>query len=320
MSALPAQFVERLRQIIPHPQWQPVWASFQYTKPLVTRVNTTLTSVEQVMQMLLTESIPCSQVSWKPDALVFDAELRSRVLDSTPYRQGLLYSQNLSSQLAPLVLDPQPGEEILDMCAAPGGKTAQIACMMQGKGRLAAVEKVKARFFKLKDVLRSQQHHAVHTYLADGCRLWHKTPERFDRILLDAPCSSESRFRLDQPDSYQHWKLRKIKETARKQKQLLYSAVHCLKPGGILVYSTCAFAPEENEAVIDHALKQFTGQLQVLPASVPITNTQAGLTRWHNKAFDASVKNSIRILPDALMDGFYICRLMKTTSTMTPKR
>jgi 16S rRNA (cytosine1407-C5)-methyltransferase len=316
MSALPAQFVERLRQIIPDSQWQPVWDSFQHPKPLVTRVNTTLISVEEVMQLLRNESITGSQVSWKPDALVFTAEQRSRVLDSAAYRQGLLYSQNLSSQLAPLVLDPQLGEEILDMCAAPGGKTAQIACMMRGTGRLAAVEKVKTRFYKLKDVLRSQHHHGVHTYLTDGCRLWHKTPERFDRILLDAPCSSESRFQLHDPGSYQHWKLRKIKETARKQKQLLYSAVHCLKPGGIVVYSTCAFAPEENEAVIDHALKQFSGQLQVLPARVPVANTQPGLTRWQNKEFDASLANSIRILPDEVMDGFYMCKLTKTASTV----
>jgi NOL1/NOP2/sun family putative RNA methylase len=320
MSALPAQFVERLRQIIPDHHWQRVWDSFQHAKPLVTRVNTTLTSIDDVMQLLRTESIAFRQVSWKTDALVFAPEQRSRVLDSAPYRQGLLYSQNLSSQLAPLVLDPQPGEEILDMCAAPGGKTAQIACMMQNEGRLAAVEKVKARFFKLKDVLRSQQHHAVHTYLADGCRLWQKTPERFDRILLDAPCSSESRFQLHEPGSYQHWKLRKIKETARKQKQLLYSAVHCLKPGGILVYSTCAFAPEENEAVIDYALKQFAGQLQVLPVRVPVAKSQPGLTSWQNKVFDASLENSVRILPDELMDGFYICRLKKTASTVVPKR
>ena len=319
MNALPDQFLERLRQIIPQNRWPMVWNSFQCNKPLVVRINTTLTNIDTVIQLLENLSIPYRRIPWKPDALVFNTEDRSRVLDSDMYQRGLLYSQNLSSQLAPLVLDPQPGEEVLDMCAAPGGKTSQIVCMMQDSGRIAAVEKVKSRFFKLKANLDKLQHQSVHTYLADGIGLWRKTPQRFDRILLDAPCSSESRFQINNPDSYAHWKPRKIKETSRKQKRLLYSAVHCLKPGGILVYSTCAFAPEENEAVIDHILNTFAQQLEILPINLPLPNLQQGLTQWQGKEFDISLKDSVRVLPNELMDGFYICRLIKTASTLAEK-
>jgi 16S rRNA (cytosine1407-C5)-methyltransferase len=280
------------------------------------RVNTARTCAENIMQTLRDLSIPYQQVSWKPDALMIAPAYRDAVLASEPYQQGLLYSQNLSSQLAPLLLAPRPGEEVLDMCAAPGGKTAQLACLMQETGRIAAVEKIKARFYKLKNVLRAQQHHCVHTYLADSTALWRKTPERFDRILLDAPCSSESRFYLPDPETYRYWKPRKIKEAARKQKKLLYSAVHCLKPGGTLVYSTCSFAPEENEGVIDQILKQFPQHLEIVPIQAPVSNTQPGLTQWQNKKFNDSLMGSVRILPDETMDGFFICKLTKTATTL----
>ena len=317
MSALPEEFMERLKQIIPPSDWQTVRNSFGIEKPLVVRVNTQLTQPSEIKQTFSQLNIPFKQLDWKPDALIVPPTYRAGVINSEPYQQGLLYNQNLSSQLAPMVLNPQLGEEILDMCAAPGGKTAQIACMMKETGRIAAVEKVKARFFKLKAILNALQHTTVHTYLTDAVGLWRKTPERFDRILLDAPCSSESRFQVGKPDSFDYWKLKKIKESSRKQRKLVYSAVQCLKPGGTLVYSTCSFAPEENEAVIDYILKKFPHQLELQPISLPVNNVQAGLIEWQGKNFDASLANySIRILPNHLMNGFYICKLKKTGSTL----
>ena len=315
MDSLPKEFINRLKQIIPEAHWDTVWNSFHTNKPLVLRINTLRTNKNIVENALNELAIPFQQIAWKCDALIVPLEYRSNVLSSDIYQQGLLYSQNLSSQLAPVVLDPQPGEEILDMCAAPGGKTSQIACMMQDKGRLAAVEKVKTRFFKMKANFKILQHHSIHTYQSDAVGLWRKTPERFDRVLLDAPCSSESRFQVSNPDSYSHWNKRKIKEASRKQKKLIYSAVNCLKPGGTLVYSTCSFAPEENEAVVNHILKSFPQQLIVEPIDVPVKNIQAGLTQWNDKVFNQSLKNSLRILPNELMDGFYICKIVKTESS-----
>lgn len=319
MDSLPNEFIERLRQIIPETHWDTVWNSFHTDKPLVLRINTLRTDKKTIENALNELAIPFQQIAWKNDALIIPIEYRSVVLRNDIYQQGLLYSQNLSSQLAPMILDPQPGEEILDMCAAPGGKTSQIACMMQDKGRIAAVEKVKTRFFKMKANFKTLQHHSIKTYLSDAVGLWRKTPERFDRVLLDAPCSSESRFQVSNPDSYSHWKLRKIKEVSRKQKKLIYSAVNCLKPGGTLVYSTCSFAPEENEAVVNHILESFPQQLSVEPIDAPMRNIQTGLTQWNGKSFNQSLENSLRILPNELMDGFYICKIVKTASTTMSK-
>jgi 16S rRNA (cytosine1407-C5)-methyltransferase len=316
MQDLPIEFVERLKQIIPAAEWHAAYASFQIRKPLVLRINTLLTDIDQVLAELRAVDIPYRQVAWKPDALIVALEFRNRALDSESYQQGLLYSQNLSSQLAPLILDPKPGEEVLDMCAAPGGKTSQIACMMQDNGRIAAVEKVKTRFFKMKANFNTLRHHSIHTYMADAVSLSRKTPERFDRVLLDAPCSSESRFQSSNPDSYSHWSLRKIRETSHKQKKLLYSAVNCLKPGGTLVYCTCSFAPEENEAVVNHILTAFPQQLKVAPIDLPVTNSQPGLTQWQGRHYDETLHDSVRVLPDEIMDGFYICKLVKSASTI----
>ena len=316
MSNLPKHFIDRLKHIIPDNHWNTVWNSFHIDKPLVLRINTLRTDKPSVEKELINLSIAFEEVSWKNDALIIPLVDRPVVLNSDIYQKGLLYSQNLSSQLAPVILDPQPGEEVLDMCAAPGGKTSQIACMMQDKGRIAAIEKVKTRFFKMKANFKTLQHHSIQTYFADAVSVWRKTPERFDRVLLDAPCSSESRFHTNKPDSYSHWKLRKIKEASRKQKKLIYSAVNCLKPGGTLVYSTCSFAPEENEAVISHILDTFPQQLTVETVNTPIRNVQAGLAQWNGKKFNPSVTNSLRILPNELMDGFYICKIVKSASTI----
>jgi len=315
--ALPEEFVLRLQRIVPHDQWNTVISSFSLQKPVVLRINTILTTPEKLIEKLLDEGFDIQSVDWKPDAIIVPHNQRRKILDSHWYTKGQLYSQNLSSQLAPLVLNPKPGEEVLDLCAAPGGKTLQMACMMRDSGRIAAVEKSKARFFKLKANLKHQQVSCVDLYLTDGAGVWRKTPERFDRVLLDAPCSSESRFKTNKPKTYEHWKLKKIKEMAKKQKALITSAIHCLKPNGVLVYSTCSFAAEENEAIIHHALKHFQDAIEVQSIKLPIENTQAGLLSWQDKDFNPQVERAVRILPNLIMDGFFLCRIKKRASTLS---
>jgi len=148
MGDLPDEFVERLKRIVPDSNWPQVYESFHFRKPIVVRINTLLTTVDNILTALGNTSINYRQISWKPDALIIAPEFRNEVLNSELYQQGLLYSQNLSHQLAPLVLNPQPSEGVLDMCAAPGGKTSQIACLMRDNDRTAAIEIIKACFSK----------------------------------------------------------------------------------------------------------------------------------------------------------------------------
>ena len=223
---------------------------------------------------------------------------------------GWLYPINPSSLLAVRVLDAREGEEVLDLAAAPGGKTLGIAASMHNTGRIAAVEVVKARFHRLRANLERCGVTNTAFYLADGRSIGRKVPERFDRVLLDAPCSSEARIRLADPTTYAHWKPRKIREAARKQVGLLRSAFQALKRGGVLVYCTCAFAPQENELVVDALLRSGV-DAEVKPIDVADVPSLPGFNTWQDKILDPRIKHAVRVLPDTLWDGFFVCRLRK---------
>jgi tRNA (cytosine49-C5)-methyltransferase len=236
-----------------------------------------------------------------------------RALQETPcYRDGKIYVQSLSSMIPVLVLGPQPGETILDLTAAPGSKTTQISMMMHDEGKIVANDNHKTRFFRLKANVDQQRATNVELSLHYGEGFGRKFPERFDRVLLDAPCSAEGRFLATEPKSFGYWKPRKVNEMARKQRKLLFSAIHALKPGGVLVYSTCTFAPEENEALIHWAVEKFKGSLEVSDIRLPLPNRMLGLTAWEGKAFHPTTAKTLRILPDSVMEGFFVAKLTKT--------
>ncbi|MDE1464269.1 RsmB/NOP family class I SAM-dependent RNA methyltransferase [Spartinivicinus poritis] len=330
---LPEAFIKRLQQIVPPQQLASVLESFYQIKPTSFRINTLKSDPEQVKQQLQDEGFDLQPVAWFNQAFTIPNEQRRALTESNAFYQGEIYIQSLSSMLAPIELAPQPGETVLDLAAAPGGKTLQMACMMNNQGALSAVEPVKSRFFKLKANLEQQGASMVKTYLTDGRTVGGKCPERFDRVLLDAPCSSESRFSQLTPKSWSHWSLKKVKEVAKKQKKLLLSALYSLKPRGIMLYSTCSFSPEENEAIVNHILKKFGEavileplQLSINRLQVPANNLQAhsstsipleiqpGLTEWNQKSLHPELANSTRVLPNKVMDGFYLCKLKKIAS------
>ena len=176
-----------------------------------------------------------------------------------------------------------------------------------------AVESVKARFFRMRANLAQHGAPQVETYLMDGRAAGRRWPQRFDRVLLDAPCSSEARFTRHDPKSWAHWSPRKIKEAARKQKPLLGAAIKALRPGGVLLYCTCSFAPEENEVVVNSQLRYFADEVEIAPLTLPVTNTVPGLTEWRGKALNPQLARSVRLLPTEEMDGFFMCKLVKTS-------
>ncbi|MEM9620416.1 MAG: RsmB/NOP family class I SAM-dependent RNA methyltransferase [Pseudomonadota bacterium] len=231
---------------------------------------------------------------------------------TTAASAGWIYIQNVSSYFAARQLGVQPGQEVLDLAAAPGGKTIVLAAAMQNRGRLAAVEPVKARFHRLRANLQRCGVTNVALYQRDGRGVGRAVPQRFDRVLLDAPCSSESHMRWDTPASYQHWSLRKVKECQRKQKGLLRSAYAALKPGGEMIYCTCSFSPEENELVVDYLLKRSDAQIIPLqpPGPEPVYAVP-GLQSWGGKTLSPTLGHTLRILPHGAWDGFYVARLRR---------
>ena len=314
-SALPKSFIERLKKIVPPDQYQAVLANFALKKPVTFRINSLKTTRNDLIAELHADGLAPKPITGYTQAFMVANTQRELLTASAAFRHGRLYIQGLASMLAPLALNPKPGEEILDLAAAPGGKTCQIADMMQNKGRIAAVEKSKTRFFKLKNNIETLGVTCVDLYLKDGGEVWRSCENRFDRVLLDAPCSSEARFDVHEPKTLHYWSEKKIKEMARKQWRLIYSAFRSLKLGGVLVYSTCSFAPEENELIIARLLKRFKQAMQIDKINLPINNIQPGLSQWQGKSLDATLKNCVRILPNDAMTGFFICRIVKRATT-----
>ncbi len=289
-----------------------VLASFRQPKAVTLRINVLRGGLEEIQKGLTQAGFRLSPLPWPGYAFELPPERKRALTESAFFSHGGIYIQNPSSLLAGEILAPRPGEEILDLCAAPGGKTSHLAMLMGNRGRIAAVEPVKDRYFRLRANLQRLGVTIAHCYRMDGRSVGRKTPERFDRVLIDAPCSSEARFRVGEPDSFAHWGLRKIQECARKQKRLLLSGADALKPGGRLLYCTCSFAPEENEAVVDHVLRR-QDRLRVIPIELPAAGAriQNGLDRWQGDRFDPQVRHAVRILPDRRFDGFFLCLMEK---------
>jgi 16S rRNA (cytosine1407-C5)-methyltransferase len=234
------------------------------------------------------------------------------------YTDGWLYVQSLSSMVPPLVLQPQPGERILDLTAAPGSKTTQMATLMENQGEILANDTSLVRLFKLQANLNTQGVTNTTTRRSSGQDLWQAFPEYFDRTLVDVPCSMEGRFLCSVPKTYENWSPKKNKELVLRQRALLRSAVSATKPGGVIVYSTCTLSPDENEGVVDWLLKKEGTAIEVEAISVPGLPVTQPITHWKHKVFASAIAKTVRILPSSTMEGFYVAKLRKTRATVAP--
>ena len=220
-------------------------------------------------------------VPWEALGFYYDPEARPGL---HPYHEAGVYYLQEASAMAPVaLLDPQPGEKVLDLCAAPGGKTTQIAGRMLGQGFLLCNEINPKR---AKILSRNIERLGVPNALVTNEhpeRLAERLPGFFDRVLVDAPCSGEGMFRKEEA-AITDWSQETVEMCARRQAEILHSAAAMLKPGGRLVYSTCTFAPEEDEWAVAAFLEshpEFEPELLDAPWFVPVEN--GGHRLWPHK-------------------------------------
>ena len=253
--------------------------------PLVSTPTETLIELQSHFPEATFES-----VAFIPNAFIAADLSRDDLIASPLYKKGKVYIQNLSSMLPALVLDPQQGETVLDMCAAPGSKTTQLAALMQNTGELVANDASRSRMFKLQSLLK--QFGVTNTTIKNtkGEFLWRTYPEYFDRVLVDAPCSMDQ----DLPQ-------KKIKHLAKQQTFLLRSSCSCVRPGGRVVYSTCTSRPEENEHVVEWLLKK-RDDMHI----VPIDLTHLPETFKTPEGF-------LRIETHDMYESFFVTCLERTT-------
>jgi 16S rRNA (cytosine1407-C5)-methyltransferase len=316
---LPEAFELKLRKIIPANQWDKVLRSFSGERPTTFRVNTLKPDTSSLKERLEPLGFKIENVVWYKDAFIL-RKGRQKDLEKTElYEKGQIYVQGLSSMVPPLILAPNPGEKILDLTAAPGSKTTQLSALMKNQGSITANDNNAIRVEKLKANTALQGASNVTVLEAgDGGMVWKENHEAFDKVLLDASCSSEGRFQLDTPSTYGYWREDTNRKMAKDQRRLLKSAVLSVKPGGTLVYSTCTFAPEENEMVVQWALETYAGALEVEAIMLPLPLHTHGLPQWGDAKFHPSVVKSVRVLPTPDVEGFFAVKFKKTKSVPPP--
>ena len=259
--------------------------------------------------LLAEENISSAPVEWSDNALRLDVNSRPGL--TWLYRAGLMQTQEESAMLSVRLLDPQPGENILDLCAAPGNKTAQIATALGNRGTILANDRKVGRLAPLHAVLSRLGLMNVTTTAHNGIT-YPAENGSFDKVLADVPCSGEGTIRKGvgkhKPvsDAFRHW-------LNGAQHALLNRATDLCRPGGRIVYSTCTIAPEENEAIIDRILSERPKDLRVVAVSVPGLKTSPGVTRWRDRLYCGETSRAIRLWPHITgTSGFFAVLLERT--------
>lgn len=307
---LPKEFLETLYNIYSPVTVDAILKSFIEGRKTTLRANKLKTTIVEIQKELRENSISFSNSSLVKEAFILNKAKESQITKLSCYNTGSIYLQNTSSMLPPLFLDLEKGQTILDMCAAPGGKTTEIASIIENKGKIMANEINIIRRERLKYNLQKQGASCTEVIGMDGKVLGDKFKEKFDRVLLDAPCSGEGTIEIKRHESYRGWSTKFIRENSKLQKKLLESGIKALKRGGILIYSTCTISPEENEEVIDYVLNKYPN-LRVMNLNLNIKNSIQGLNLYKDKEYNDNLKKALRVIPNEEMEGFFVCKLKK---------
>lgn len=214
------------------------------------RANTLVTDASALANLLRAASVPTHPDPLLPEALVLDGPIDMH--GSSLWSSGAFIAQSRAAMLVSHALAPQPGERVLDLCAAPGGKTTHLAALMRGQGEVLAVERNERRASDLERALRRLRAANVRVEIADAA-LSRGEQEKFDRVLVDPPCSGLGTL---QARADLRWRVTPegVEQMSRVQASILAAGADALRPGGVLVYSTCTISPTENEHVIANFL------------------------------------------------------------------
>lgn len=240
---LPQDFLTRMQEQLGN-SYEKFLAEYQKERTYGLRCNLLKTDKEKLQAALFKKQIALEKIPWAGEGFYYPPDAHPGKLPL--HEAGGYYIQEPSAMIAVQLLDPKPGEKILDLCAAPGGKSTQIAGRMQGSGLLVSNEVISQR---ARTLSRNMERLGVRNAVVCNetpQRLAERFPAFFDRIMVDAPCSGEGMFRKD-PQACAEWSLQQVEYCAARQRSILTCAAAMLKAGGVLVYSTCTFAPQENE-------------------------------------------------------------------------
>ena len=268
---------------------------YQQKKVVSLRINTIKTSKEEILTKLNNNKITYENISWYDNALVVNTS-EEELSKLEIYNNGEIYLQSLSSQLPPLFLEPKDNELILDMAAAPGGKTTEIAALSNNKAMITAIEKNKIRSERLQYNINKQGAKKVSVLNTDARNL--NEYFIFDKILLDAPCSGTGTYTNNNFTNYSE---DLVTRSIKFQKNLITEAIKHLKVGGELIYSTCSILKEENEDIIKYLLDN----------NKNIELVQLDLTNYQDLPQLPTLQGTLCVCPTKYYEGFYVAKLKK---------
>ena len=264
------------------------------------RVNPLRAGKEEVIAELDNAGIDWQQVKWYDDALILPGVREEAVRALSVYDKGGVYLQSLSSMIPPLLLEPKKNESILDMAAAPGGKTTQMAALSGNTASITACEKNKIRAERLQFTLERQGATRVNVMNEDARQL--SDLFRFDKILLDAPCSGSGTILIEEGEPARRMTPDWLKKTAATQKAMLTKALKLLSKGHTMVYSTCSILQMENEDVLKAVLPAAGAEI------VPVQHEMM----QHLPLLPVSIPGVVCVKPDQLHEGFFAAIIRKT--------
>lgn len=262
------------------------------------RTNRLMDSPDDTASGLQDLGVDFTKPGWFDDAFVFDPSQEDAVRGSLLFTQGRIYLQNISSMVPPLMTDFPEGCDVLDMCAAPGGKTTQIVSLTGGKVNVTACENDRVRAERLRYNLARQGCRSVNVLISDARRL--DSFMKFDRIILDAPCSGSGTVLSGDASTYRAFSEKLAVNSSRLQKQLLKKGISMLKKGGVLVYSTCSILPMENEEVLTEVLPGSGAEL------IPFPEKLGEIPR-----LECRIPEALLICPGKEHEGFFAAAVMK---------
>ena len=257
------------------------------------RVNTLKTSINYVKEYLTNLNYTYSEVPWYESALILENVTEKEIKDLDIYKNGEIYLQSLSSMIPAIILNPKEDENILDMAAAPGGKTTQMVALSNNNAYITACEKNKIRAERLKYNIEKQGATRVSVMIKDSRDL--------DNILLDAPCSGSGTLDINDNKLETIFTEKLLNRSIKFQTQLLNKAINLLKKGNEMVYSTCSILKEENELILKEIMKRH--KIEIVPIekelfpNVPFLNTQ--------------IDGTICVSPTDLYEGFFVAKIRK---------
>ena len=260
------------------------------------RVNTLLSNNSEVLDIFNKLNIEYDHVPFYDNAFIIKNRNEIDLYELDLLKEGKIYMQSLSSMLPPIIMEPKEYEDILDMAAAPGGKTTEIASLTNNNSKITAVEFNKIRAEKLRYNIKKQGCSKVYVLEADSKKL--DDFFKFDNILLDAPCSGSGTLDLNNDRTFKYFTEKLIKKSSETQFELLKKALTILKPGKTMIYSTCSILSIENEDVVSKVMKQFNCEI------VPINVEGVEL-------LPTKIEGTMVVCPNELYEGFYIAKIKK---------